>query len=94
MNQAFIGSRKCSAQQYGQALRDHWGIENNLHWQMDVTFAEDANQTHQREAAENLSWLRRIALMQLQKYSGKGSIRTRRYSATLNTTVLEEVLNR
>jgi predicted transposase YbfD/YdcC len=89
----FIGSRKCSAQHYGQALRDHWGIENNLHWQMDVTFAEDANQTHQREAAENLSWLRRIALMQLQKYPGKGSIRTRRYSATLNTTVLEEVLN-
>ncbi len=89
----FIGSRKCSAKQYGTALRNHWGIENNLHWQMDVTFAEDANQTKQREAAENLSCLRRLALMQLQKYSGKGSIRTRRYSATLSTAVLEEVLN-
>jgi len=89
----FIGSRKCSAKQYGTALRNHWGIENNLHWQMDVTFAEDANQTKQREAAENLSCLRRLALMQLQKYSGKGSIRTRRYSATLSTAILEEVLS-
>jgi predicted transposase YbfD/YdcC len=88
----FIGSRKCSAKQYGEALRNHWGIENNLHWQMDVTFAEDANGTKQREAAENFGWLRRLALMQLQKYSGKGSMRTRRYAATLNTNVLEEVL--
>ena len=87
----FIGSRKCSAKQYGQVLRNHWGIENNLHWQMDVTFAEDANRTQQREAAENLSWLRRLALMQLQK-SGKGSMRTRRYAATLNVEVLEKVL--
>jgi predicted transposase YbfD/YdcC len=89
----FIGSRKGSAKQYGEVLRDHWGIENNLHWQMDVTFAEDANRTQQREAAENFGWLRRLALMQLQKHPGKGSIRTHRYAATLNTKVLEEVLN-
>ena len=89
----FIGSRVGSAKAYGEALRHHWGIENNLHWQMDVTFAEDANRTQQREAAENFSWLRRLALMQLQKYSGKGSIQTRRYAATLNEKVLEEILN-
>ena len=89
----FIGSRNCSAKDYGEALRDHWGIENNLHWQMDVTFAEDANRTQQREAAENFAWLRRLALMQLQKYSGKGSIRTRRYAAALNVKVLESILN-
>jgi predicted transposase YbfD/YdcC len=89
----FIGSRKGSAKQYGEVLRDHWGIENNLHWQMDVTFAEDANRTQQREAAENFGWLRRLALMQLQKCTGKGSIRTHRYAATLNIKVLEEVLN-
>jgi predicted transposase YbfD/YdcC len=88
----FIGSRVGSAKLYGEALRNHWGIENNLHWQMDVTFAEDANRTQQREAAENFGWLRRLALMQLQKYSGKGSIKTRRYAATLNENVLEEIL--
>jgi predicted transposase YbfD/YdcC len=88
----FIGSRVCSAKAYGEALRNHWGIENNRHWQMDVTFAEDANRTQQREAAENFGWLRRLALMQLQKYSGKGSVRTRRYAATLNEKVLEEIL--
>jgi predicted transposase YbfD/YdcC len=89
----FIGSRVGSAKIYGEALRNHWGIENHLHWQMDVTFAEDANRTQQREAAENFGWLRRLALMQLQKYSCKGSIQTRRYAATLNEKVLEEILN-
>jgi predicted transposase YbfD/YdcC len=39
----FIGSRRASARVYGKALRNHWGIENNLHWQLDVTFGEDAN---------------------------------------------------
>lgn len=88
----FIGSRVCSAKTYAAALRSHWGIENNLHWQMDVTFAEDANRTQQREAAENFGWLRRLALMQLQRCSVKGSIHTRRYAATLNEKVLENVL--
>jgi predicted transposase YbfD/YdcC len=37
----FIGSRKASAKIYGQALRNHWSIENKLHWQLDVTFNED-----------------------------------------------------
>ena len=37
----FIGSMEASAPVYGQALRHHWGIENNLHWQLDVTFGED-----------------------------------------------------
>ena len=35
----FIGSRVMSARKYGQALRGHWGIENNLHWQLDLTWA-------------------------------------------------------
>jgi hypothetical protein len=39
----FIGSRRLSAKRYGTALRNHWGIENNLHWQLDMTFDEDAS---------------------------------------------------
>src|SRR5262249_31130822 len=44
----FIGSRKATAKIYGQALRNHWGIENNLHWQLDVTFHEDQNRVCKR----------------------------------------------
>src|SRR5262249_37898141 len=53
----FIGSRRASARTYGRALRNHWRIENSLHWQLDVTFQEDHNQVTKRNAAENLALL-------------------------------------
>jgi predicted transposase YbfD/YdcC len=58
----FIGSRQASARTYGKALRNHWRIENNLHWQLDVTFGEDGNRVRERNTAENLALVRRIAL--------------------------------
>ena len=42
----FIGSRRMRARKYGKALRGHWGIENNLHWQLDVSFGEDKSSVH------------------------------------------------
>jgi hypothetical protein len=51
----FIGSRVLKAQQCGEALRGHWGIENHLHWHLDVTFHEDANRVQRRRGAENLA---------------------------------------
>jgi predicted transposase YbfD/YdcC len=88
----FIGSRHASAQVYGEALRGHWGIENNLHWQLDVTFGEDASQIHDRYAAENFSWLRRVALMLLKRHPSKQSMARKRYEAALDPTFLEEIL--
>ena len=46
---------------YGKAIRGHWGIENNLHWQLDITFGEDANRVQRRHGAENLAPLCRLA---------------------------------
>ena len=43
--------------------RDHWGIDNKLHWVLDVTFGEDANRTHVGNAARNLAVLRHVALL-------------------------------
>lgn len=89
----FIGSRLASAKVYGEALRNHWGIENNLHWQLDVSFSEDDSRVENRNAAENFSTLRRIALCLLKRHPGKGSIATKRLEAAWDTNFLEEVVN-
>ncbi len=44
----FIGSKKAKARTYATALRNHWGIENSLHWQLDITFDEDDNRVSKR----------------------------------------------
>ena len=89
----FIGDKVMSAKQYGKALRNHWGIENNLHWQLDVSFAEDENRVAKRNGAENLSMLRRIALMMLKRHPSKDSFAVKQFVAALSPKFLEEVLN-
>jgi len=88
----FIGSKKASAKVYGKALRNHWGIENSLHWQLDVTFAEDDNRVTKRNAAENLALLRRLTLSLLQAHPAKLSIAKKRFAAALDPDFLEEIL--
>lgn len=88
----FIGSRRASAKVYGQALRRHWGIENNLHWQLDVSFREDENRVSKRHEAENLALLRKLALVLLKQHPGKESIACKRLAAALDTDFLEEVI--
>ena len=51
-----------TAQRLGDAIRGHWGIENSLHWQLDVSFGEDLRRVRKNHAAENFSRLCRIAL--------------------------------
>ena len=88
----FIGSRRASARVYGQALRHHWGIENNLHWQLDVSFREDENRVAKRHEAENLALLRKLALVLLKQQPGKESIACKRLAAALDTAFLEDVI--
>ena len=88
----FIGSRRCGVKTYGAALRNHWRMENCLHWQLDVTFAEDASRIQKRQGGENFALLRRLALALLKRHPGKGSMRTKRYEATLDVAFLEEIL--
>ncbi len=88
----FIGSKRASAKYYGTGLRNHWGIENSLHWQLDVTFAEDRNRVTRRNAAENLALLRRLTLSLLQAHPAKLSIAKKRFAAALDPDFLEEIL--
>jgi predicted transposase YbfD/YdcC len=62
----YILSRYLSGKRFGGAVRDHWGIENSLHWQLDVTFGEDQCRVRKGHADANLSILRRTALSLLK----------------------------
>jgi predicted transposase YbfD/YdcC len=88
----FIGSKVMSAKSYAKVLRNHWSIENNLHWQLDVSFAEDANRFTKRNGAENLAVLRKLALMMLKRHPSKQSLAGKQWMAALNPQFLEEVL--
>jgi predicted transposase YbfD/YdcC len=88
----FIGNSVQSAKTYAKALRNHWGIENNLHWQLDVTFAEDGNRVTKRNGAQNLALLRKLALMMLKRHPSKQSLACKQWDAALNPEFLEEVL--
>jgi predicted transposase YbfD/YdcC len=89
----FIGSRRAGARVYGKALRGHWGIENNLHWQLDVNFGEDASRVQRRRGAENLAVLRRVAVSLLKRHPAKLSIACKRIAAAADTAFLEEILH-
>lgn len=56
---------------FAKAVRGHWGVENQLHWQMDVSFAEDQSRARTGHAAENLATLRRLALNLLKRDTTK-----------------------
>ena len=88
----FIGSRRMAAYKYAHALRGHWGIENNLHWQLDVSFGEDQSRIQERQAAENFGILRKNALSLLKQNPAKKSIARKRKAAALDTAFLEEIL--
>jgi predicted transposase YbfD/YdcC len=88
----FIGSQKKSARYYGLAFRKHWGIENNLNWQMDVSFGEDANRTAERTAAENLALVRRAVQTLVKRHPQKGGIKCKRRQAGWDLDFLEEIL--
>ena len=57
-----ISSLPADSQRILHAVRTHWGIENGLHWCLDVTFGEDASSIRLRNAASNFSFLRRVSL--------------------------------
>jgi predicted transposase YbfD/YdcC len=89
----FIGSKKAKARYYGKSMRAHWGVENNCHWQLDVTFREDQSRVTERAAQANLAVVRRLALNLTRQEETKMSLAKKRFAAALDTDYLEEILN-
>src|SRR5271154_6598354 len=88
----YISSTDLKVRAFAQAARGHWGIENNLHWQLDVTFGEDRNRVKHRQGAANLALLRKLTLVLLKAHPSKDSLACKRLSAALDPAFLEEVL--
>ncbi len=89
----YILSRYVSGQRFAEAVRTHWSIENQLHWQLDVTFGEDQCRIRKGHADANFSVLRRTALSLLKnERTAKVGMKNKRLTAGWDDGYLEKVL--
>lgn len=88
----YLTSLRCGAKKLAGYIRGHWGIENGLHWCLDVSFREDESRSRSGHAAANLGMLRRVALSLLKRAGTKGSIKARRMKAGWDDDYLLQVL--
>lgn len=80
------------ARYYGGLARGHWSVENGLHWHLDVTFKEDDCRARKKNAAQNLSLLRKIALQIVKATDDKHSVQKRLVRASLDSEYLFTLL--
>jgi predicted transposase YbfD/YdcC len=89
----YLASLPPNAELFARAVRSHWGVENKVHWVMDVTFGEDQSRARTGHAAENLATLRRLALNMLRKEpSKKRGIRGKQLNAAWDHAYLLRLL--
>jgi len=88
----FISSLPAEVKAFARAVRGHWGIENGLHWVLDVAFGEDASRVRKDHGPENLAWLRRVALSLLRNEPGADSVKCKRKMAGWDNDYLLQVL--
>jgi predicted transposase YbfD/YdcC len=89
----YIASIGGDAQRFAWAVRNHWGIENGVHWCLDIAFREDESRVRDRQAANNLAVMRHIALNLLKKDTTvKGGIKTKRLVAGWDEDYLANLL--
>lgn len=90
----FISSLPPQVRQFAHAIRAHWGIENRLHWSLDVTFAEDRSRIRQGNAPEIAAYLRRFALSLIKQDTSvhKTGLLTKRNAAGWDNDVLWQLI--
>jgi predicted transposase YbfD/YdcC len=89
---SYISSRALSAAAFADGARGHWGIENNLHWILDVTFNEDQSRLRAGHGAKNMAVVRHFALNLVRQVADKRSIKRRRKRAAWDPKYLLEIL--
>jgi predicted transposase YbfD/YdcC len=88
----YLSSLPPDAEQFARAVRKHWGVENQLHWSLDVTFREDQSRLRTGHGAENFAVLRHIALNLLRQEPSPKSLPRKRLACALNPDYLLKVL--
>lgn len=89
----FIASIESDAELFAKAVRNHWGIENGLHWTLDMAFREDESRIRNGHAPENFAVLRHIALNLIKsETSFKGSVNTKQLKAAWNKSYLMKII--
>ena len=82
--QFYLSSLPPDSPKIAAAIRQHWGIENGLHWTLDVTFGEDACRVRSLHAPHNLAVLRHFAVNALWRVAGKQSLRQKSKRAAMD----------
>jgi len=89
----YLSSLKAEAKRFGWAVRGHWGVENGLHWVLDVVFGEDQSRARSGYAAENLAATRRLAINLLRRdKTCKRSIKGKLLRAAIDPAYLKRIL--
>ncbi|HRO13333.1 ISAs1 family transposase, partial [Amaricoccus sp.] len=88
----FISSRALSAAEAATAVREHWAIENRLHWVLDVTFADDQSRLRRGHGARNMATVRHFALNLVRTATDKRSLKSRRKIAGWDPDYLEALI--
>jgi predicted transposase YbfD/YdcC len=88
----YISSLSHNPARVAKSIREHWHIENSLHWCLDVVFNEDQSRARARNAAKNLGILRAICLNLIKRIPGKRSMKGKRFQASLNDEYLFKAL--
>lgn len=88
----YLGSTTLDAKTFARAVRAHWGIENGLHWVLDVVFHDDLSRLRSGSGPQNMAILRHIAINLLRKPTDKHSLKVRRKRANLDPDYLETLI--
>lgn len=90
----YIGSIAKNAKLFAHSVRSHWGIENSVHWVLDVAFREDESRVRKNHGPENLAMLRHIALNLLKhEKTAKLGVKNKRFRAGWDNNYLAKVLS-
>jgi predicted transposase YbfD/YdcC len=88
----YLCSTTLDAQTFARAVRAHWGIENGLHWVLDVVFHDDLARLRSGSGPQNMAIVRHIAINLLRKPTDKHSLKVRRKRANLDPDYLETLI--